>query len=386
MNNKVKPQVGQVWECTKKVFDTIVGELVSIERDNGLTISIVDQAMHDIFVGYSLFNDSFKFIPANDLEWLAVKAINISEKLASHKGYAYAYRNNDDIIFSSVILNDKSRSISDIKECRHQLGLDERPKQEVEIVNNKVKPQAGQVFKCVEFGAGQMLKGTEIKISKRDIHGQLSGVIGSSLGNVFLSDDYLSDYFEFVPANDLEWMAVNSYPWNPVITGRRCGGDHYSKQQWQECRYKLGLDDRPQEEVKMFDLSGAVKEAQFESECKRIFTVAYVGEKESYWCMESATGRAYIFDRTGIDDVASVRLVKKHDPRPWLSELPDASMFELYETEFIECTNGNWSATRKLTGYRSTLEQSCMPELTDGQRINSKISIADLAKWQAENK
>ena len=49
----------------------------------------------------------------------------------------------------------------------------------------------------------------------------------------------------------------------------------------------------------MIDLSGAVVGDQFESEDNRIFTTAYVGAKGSYWCMESKTGRAYIFGRTG---------------------------------------------------------------------------------------
>ena len=71
------------------------------------------------------------------------------------------------------------------------------------------------------------------------------------------------------PQHELEWLANNVPTWrydhkkfiyrnetlvsfHPIYTSAESNYlNGYTKQQWQECRYKLGLDDRPNEEVKM---------------------------------------------------------------------------------------------------------------------------------------
>ena len=291
--------------------------------------------------------------------------------------------------------------------------------QRVRAMNNKVKPQAGMMFKRLKSGDGWS-KGDLLTVTKHISGVSFLGNTGGGSPNVNITTGWIHENFEFVPQNDLEWLAVNA-TWmkDAVEGGHKFVAREGEKIYWSktghnglgwhlierliECRYKLGLDERPKQKTTIefsavltrkntMDLSGAVKEDKFESECQRTFTVAYVGAKESYWCMESETGRAYIFGRAGVDDVASVRLVKKHDPRPWLKDLPDASLFDRGAVVGIgklkECDGGWWyfvHISDESGDDRRYLPLANMPDLTDEECETSEISIADLAKWQSDN-
>ena len=116
---------------------------------------------------------------------------------------------------------------------------------------NKVKPQAGQVWKFIATGNAR-------RVAK----------VGSKL--VTFSDNerrsissFLLD-MEFAPQNDLEWLAVNVDKWfhgdcdlirlsndnvelyTDDIDSEYCSQfQYYTRQQWQSMRYKLGLDEKP---------------------------------------------------------------------------------------------------------------------------------------------
>ena len=118
---------------------------------------------------------------------------------------------------------------------------------------NKVKPQVGQVWKSAD--------GEEVGVLRLEKNGvayfsAYSGRLLTTPG-VFLSD------FEFVPQNDLEWLAVNVEVWKghdspdgliwdcvhkhsefSYFYSLNLGHGHTHKR-WQNMRYKLGLDEKP---------------------------------------------------------------------------------------------------------------------------------------------
>ena len=71
----------------------------------------------------------------------------------------------------------------------------------------------------------------------------------------------------------------------------------------------------------------------------------------------------------------------KHDPRPWLKDLPDADLFELFSSKDVQCdSSGVWFDHRGMS-----LNADKMPTLTGDQWMDSKISIVKLKAWQVEN-
>lgn len=121
---------------------------------------------------------------------------------------------------------------------------------------NKVKPQAGQVwrdkFSNESAAVSDVITGTDGNlIVNIEIERQL----------IYRDSYYLSSFielFEFIPQNDLEWLAVNVDEWlwvknlgrlSKTIGGYTysliCEDDSYTHQQWQNMRYKLGLDEKP---------------------------------------------------------------------------------------------------------------------------------------------
>ena len=119
---------------------------------------------------------------------------------------------------------------------------------------SKVKPQVGQVWKCNENSEEVgLLRPRENGVAYFSAYG---GKLLTPL-DVFLSD------FEFVPQDDLEWLAVNAEVWRGEESAdglasdcvhKNCEfsyfyslnqGHGYTRQQWQNMRYKLGLDEKP---------------------------------------------------------------------------------------------------------------------------------------------
>lgn len=120
---------------------------------------------------------------------------------------------------------------------------------------NKIKPQVGQVWRDTRTN-GEAVNVTRVF----EIDGDL--IVDIEINRQFIErDSYYIDcftkLFEFVPQNDLEWLAVNVGGWNDCYScvRRRGGGivfccnskisETYTRQQWQSMRYKLGLDEKP---------------------------------------------------------------------------------------------------------------------------------------------
>jgi len=265
--------------------------------------------------------------------------------------------------------------------------------------DNKVKPQTGQTW------ANNQRSKITVKVFGIDLHRvlykELPDLCRSPCASVNIRD--FIDRHEFVPANELERLALmqfnhddesdlfylddhghlkyDSWPTRTELMGR----EYHSYYDIKECRYKLGLDDRPKVEVKMLYLSGAVVGDQFDSNIKMVLTVKYIASDGAV-LMEDEDGTSYFFDGELTDTRGVQRIISKHDPRPWLSQLPDASMFALYETAFISCNySGVWLATNK-NGSPLVLDGDLMPKLTGDQWRQSKTYIVELAKWQAGKK
>lgn len=122
---------------------------------------------------------------------------------------------------------------------------------------NKVKPQAGQVWDCNVIGG----------ISRRVVREVIDN--GAYHDGVFfecanhMGANHLLECGVFIPQTDLEWLAVNVGEWLYDDCGFvRLGGakeyytddidneycsqfQYYTRQKWQNMRYKLGLDEKP---------------------------------------------------------------------------------------------------------------------------------------------
>ena len=106
-----------------------------------------------------------------------------------------------------------------------------------------------------------------------------------------------------------------------------------------------------------------------------------------------------VTDIDGRDTDGGSVIKSKIDPRSWLKDMPDAGIFT---GEFIafQSTDGGWHVFDKepkmsnddehfsTNGMFSLYHISGikMPELTADQWKDSKISIAELKQWQADNK
>lgn len=117
---------------------------------------------------------------------------------------------------------------------------------------NKVKPQVGQVWKFIATGNARRVAKVDRKMVEFGNNERKS--ISSFLWDM-----------EFAPQNDLEWLAVNVDKWvkNNFVyraSGYDCGygflDNHasitYTRQQWQNMRYKLGLDVKPRISAKQW--------------------------------------------------------------------------------------------------------------------------------------
>ena len=126
---------------------------------------------------------------------------------------------------------------------------------------NKVTPKAGQRWVCNKT-CEPMHEGNTLKIVSVNYSDMSVGYEFRSRRSRFNLNIFI-DKFEFAPANDLEWLAINCI--NTEITERkgiryfvardaeivRWCEDNHNGLEWYfidrliECRYKLGIDERP---------------------------------------------------------------------------------------------------------------------------------------------
>jgi hypothetical protein len=295
-----------------------------------------------------------------------------------------------------------------------------------------VKPMRGQVW-------GRRISDTdmtanEIKISRLSqsrVHA--AGLDGWINRNIFIED------WLFIPQNDLEWLAVNEPEWfhgdcnwvrrdendRPMYTDRP--NDILTKQytyctreQWQNMRFDLGLDERPFEEfakgcgldaplslncpctltpikeTKMIDLSTAVVGDKYKDNLGVV--CEYIGMNSGKVVGRPVKSDGISMHNTHYVSISDASGCTKHEPRHWLSQLPDADLFnagwlafdnndeiewcwyqhEPFITSGVFCPEQNGNI-HNLIGIK-------MPTLTGDEWKLSKISIDELRVWQKENK
>ena len=116
-----------------------------------------------------------------------------------------------------------------------------------------IKVRVGQVWKS---DAGTEVEVESIIKSRGNIfykHPKFDYVLAAHVGNFRIS-------YAFAPQNDLEWLAVNESEWDgngayPLIVtlggtanytdSNNKYGPSFTRQQWQNMRYYLGLDKKP---------------------------------------------------------------------------------------------------------------------------------------------
>lgn len=270
-------------------------------------------------------------------------------------------------------------------------------------MNNKVNPQAMMHFKCTKAVSG-VIVGEIISIDRDD--GLHVSAVNQSMHDLVIDCVSFDSSFEFVPQNELEYLAVNIKVWNQNTNLRAFKNDSIhgygfvsttvpgscSHSQWQECRYEIGLDDRPQkEEVKMYFMYGKVVGDQFECHGD-IVTLAYISKSRSRFVLDSNSGGVMVCNKNGNGCTSAPFQLKSHDPRPWLKDMPDAGLFSDGWLAFEHEGDGwSWYSSNPSCGDARLEPASlwflkCLPLLTGEQWVDSCISIADLAKWQAERK
>ena len=131
---------------------------------------------------------------------------------------------------------------------------------------SKVKPQVGQIWKDPgregdEWVVTEALSHEGVIVVECS-HNKYSDIMPDGGTNAFLESDFV-EFFEFIPQNDLEWLAVKAGAWEfddcdfiareesrelyiEDSESEYCSQfQYYTHQQWQNMRYKLGLDEKP---------------------------------------------------------------------------------------------------------------------------------------------
>lgn len=126
--------------------------------------------------------------------------------------------------------------------------------------------------------------------------------------------------------------------------------------------------------------------------------LVYISGSDRF-CFENSGGGLFVTDEDGDFVTNKTSIVKRHEPRWWLSQLPDADLLDLewlsidndnhiylynHEPRILagcERWNGGYSSeSTRLSGLK------CMPKLKNDEWKLSKISIDELRKWQNDNK
>jgi hypothetical protein len=288
---------------------------------------------------------------------------------------------------------------------------------------SNVKPMVGQVWGLLYADGSHYEKRSISRLSNsRVLYTDGCGVERWSNRSKFIED------YEFIPQNDLEWLAVNEPEWNNdyFLFIAKVKGDRayyrqlhvlsYARQQWQNMRYELGLDepknkttwaDCPfptinincpctltplKKETKMIDLRTAKVGDEFVDKNSNIVELVIADHSVSRYVgkgVGACGGKVFygIYTNEGCNvDQRSCGLASKHEPRHWLKDLPNTDLFSLYKANYIYCD--------KTFGWKSVshsqmtldLDDELMPTLTGDEWKLSKISIVELRAWQEQNK
>ncbi len=134
----------------------------------------------------------------------------------------------------------------------------------------------------------------------------------------------------------------------------------------------------------MIDLTGAKVGEKFMLSGEQEVAVLAVNEAqvvfsndEGFYLNSAITGKS-------AEGVPEFDVVGKHDPRPWLKDLPDADLFS-DDVDYILCTERGWEFKLKSSFSTSDMTMVKMPVITSDQCKDSYITIVKLKAWQVEN-
>ncbi len=133
------------------------------------------------------------------------------------------------------------------------------------------------------------------------------------------------------------------------------------------------------------DLTGAKVGDKFLDGIGQTLEMVMISENKyetDYLAKFDKTGELLLLGKDGkVKALEHCYLAAKHDPRPWLKDLPHADLFELFSSKDVQCdSSGVWFDHRGMS-----LNADKMPTLTGDQWMDSKISIVKLKAWQVEN-
>jgi len=296
----------------------------------------------------------------------------------------------------------------------------------------------GQIWECQgKIGCGIYNKGHQIKILDHVMHVDAIN-FHEDVGDASISTNFLKEHFTFVPQTDLEWLAVN-YKWSneeiksihkvaddDIREWDHKDFDYVTRQQWQDKRYELGLDEvqnysgckvinnveigtvfGEQKEPKIIDLSMAKVEDKFDwsgdnmegVKLNGLAKLEYITPNGFYvfYCGSGEIGILIVVDEYGIGVyTGKQQSFTKHDPRHWMKDLPDADLFNDGWLSLNRSNGWLWSIREPVLGLKSyslsaeyliyDISFLKMPTLIADEWELSKISIPDLKAWQEANK
>lgn len=287
---------------------------------------------------------------------------------------------------------------------------------------NKIKVMPGQVWKCVVIG-GPSIRTVREVIDNHPYHNDVFFTDEN-----FMKENDLHQCGIFIPSGDLEWLACNVDEWKCesklifkqdlynffIFTDKRPWGEYtrdcYTKQQWQDKRYELGLDERTPDNTEDFTgkFKGFKREQkednklkltkddvgkEFECELGNVFEITAFDKVNAVAKSKEDNGY-FIINHDGSFFAMGTRLnkklVKRHEPRWWLSQLPDTNLFDC--NWIASDYDGAWyhfniEPTRIIDGcFLAHENDSCaqsisgikMPKLKGDEYKLSKISIDEL--------
>lgn len=373
MRNKVKPQEGQQWRFKSgSVGYYRAGYIIALKgnyKESGhVTVNFTEESSLNVTEGF--LHENFEFVPANYLECLAV-----SESKWIHRSNFYTEEH--------------------WQECRYQLGLDDRPDSFAKALANGLK-SAGlgvnqehpPIFTQAMADAGELPSAGMDCLIKRshqdDSYFQIGHIIGLSRCKKWL---VFSDYL-----HNLEQHCINNgvYVFKPLAPPIEL------------------VDDRP---VNLTENKEVVMDLSFEDVGREFLTrdgrivigvlfsdvqfVTLDKEGEKYFNIHRLDGVSTEYKELG-GLCTCTDIVSRYDPRPWLKDLPDYSIFK---GEYLTCdrdgvwvshsedpkiVGGCWRKVGSPTYRRCSLDGlRIMPVLEGDQWRLSKIKLSDLAEYQA---
>lgn len=443
MKNKVKIIPGQIWECKIKAKFVDVGEqckiveLLGIERSNDFSyIGYGDNLNHLCPIStsgstYEMLRRHFEFIPKTDLEWLAVnvdlwayksaKLIQIDQSLPGLKYVRYGCDGN------TILAKFEYHTKQQWQDKRYELGLDDQT--EIKIPLKWVKE------KGIKIHSGDIV--SDFESGRPLVDSQLENINNYEyLGNVGENKFFITSFAErentgeqpfddCVPIdtrhiNDVEHENIKSdgISWQTDVYGYMT---HYKPNI--EALYEIYKSEqiKNSNQLKVESLTRIMSSAenainqmkrlnkalskfstkeketklkltkddvgkQFECDKGNVFEIIAFDKVNAVAKAQKDSGY-FIVNHDGSFFVLGTRisksLIKRHEPRWWLSHLPKGIIeaCELYAVDCIECDNFGWHGHGS-NGDIKTLDNNKMPKLIGAELNLSKISIVELSEFK----